>query len=450
MGNNDSNIGVFGKEISRRDAIKVAAQGTAYAAPVILSTVVPMSVAAQVSGPNTGRIRDILTVARTAEQLAVTFYTNGLANATALGLTAIQRGQLQAALVEEQIHQQFFTAQGGMSLADTFSFPQGARTFTDLQTFIDTQQQLEGVFDSAFLAAVREFSEIGEHRLAQIASQIALVESEHRVLGRAIAGLEPADNWTYAPVQVDFVRNAPAAVAAAGFLSPVAGNTYRYMQVDTSTPGILFKDGPFTARGAGGAPSTAQAILTVARTAEQLAVTFYTNGLANAAALGLTAVQRGQLQAALVEEQIHQQFFTANGGMSLADTFSFPQGARTFTDLQTFIATQQQLEGVFDSAFLAAVREFSELGQPRLAQIAAQIACVESEHRVLGRAIAGLEPADNWTYAPVQVDFVRNAPAAVAAAGYLSPVAGNTYRYMQVDTSTPGILFKDGPFAVRS
>ncbi|MDQ2787692.1 MAG: ferritin-like domain-containing protein, partial [Chloroflexota bacterium] len=149
---------------------------------------------------NAAKIKAIFTVARTAEQLAVTFYSNGVKNAAVLGLTPTQLGQIQAALVEEQLHQILFTAQGGDSLADTFSFPQGAATFTNLQTFIATQQMLEGVFDSAFLAAVREFAEIGEPQLAQIASQIASVESEHRALGRAIAGLEPADNWTYAPV----------------------------------------------------------------------------------------------------------------------------------------------------------------------------------------------------------------------------------------------------------
>jgi len=443
--------GIFNKDVSRREAMKTAMKGAAYTVPVVLAASVPaLGVAAASSPSNAAKIKAIFTVARTAEQLAVTFYSNGVKNAAQLGFTPTQLGQIQAALVEEQLHQILFTAQGGDSLADTFSFPQGAKTFTDLQTFIATQQMLEGVFDSAFLAAVREFAEIGESRLAQIASQIASVESEHRTLGRAIAGLEPADNWTYAPVLVSFVADAPGVVKAAGFLSPVPGNTYTYAPVDTSTPGILYKDGPFSTRPAsGGTPGTAKSIFTIARTAEQLAITFYTNGVKNAAALGFTPTQLGQIQAALVEEQLHQQLFTAQGGDSLADTFSFPQGARTFTDLQTFIATQQILEGVFDSAFLAAVREFAETGQPRLAQIASQIACIEAEHRTLGRAIAGLEPADNLTYEPVLVNFVADAPAAVQAAGFLSPVPGNTYTYTPVDTSTPGILYKDGPFSQR-
>jgi len=182
------------------------------------------------------------------------------------------------------------------------------------------------------------------------------------------------------------------------------------------------------------------AILTVARTAEQLAVTFYSNGIANADLLGFGEEHDlDQLKAALIEEQIHLNFFAANGGQSLADTFSFPAGADTFADLQTFIATQQQLEGVFDSAFLAAIKEFADLGESRLAQIAGQIACIESEHRALGRDIADLEPADNWAFAPALIARVADAPGIVAAAGYLSPTEGNSYQYQETDFTDPSL-----------
>jgi len=187
------------------------------------------------------------------------------------------------------------------------------------------------------------------------------------------------------------------------------------------------------------AQDTIVSILTVARTAEQLAITFYSNGIANADKLGLTGSNLENIKAALVEEQIHQQFFTANGGQSLAETFSFPQGTQTFTDLKTFIATQQQLEGVFDSAFLAAIFEFAQLGRPDLAQIAGQIATVEAEHRALGRQIGGLIPADNWAFSPVIIATVGDAPAVVQKAGYLSPVAGNSYTYQEVSTEDAGV-----------
>ncbi len=189
-------------------------------------------------------------------------------------------------------------------------------------------------------------------------------------------------------------------------------------------------------------------IFTVARTAEQLAVTFYENGIRSAVAgkLKLSGLHLDNIKAAAIEEQIHQQFFTAAGGGSLATTFSFPYGLGTFADLGLFIATQQMLEGVFDAAFIAAVYEFAQAGRPDLAQIAAEIAMVESEHRALGRNIAAAagisgtgddsyNPADNWVYGLLTLEAVGDAPAVVAAAGFLSPNAstGNSFSYTPID-----------------
>lgn len=188
-------------------------------------------------------------------------------------------------------------------------------------------------------------------------------------------------------------------------------------------------------------------ILTIARTAERLAVTFYTNGLNHADKLGISGADKQYIRAALIEEQIHEYFFRDAGGQYLASTFSFPHGNETFEDLSLFIATQQQLEGVFDSAFLSAVREFAVQSRADLSQIAAQIACIESEHRALGRAIGGLVPADNWAFAPVLVEKVGEAPALVAKAGYLSPTTGNSYSYAPVSIEDEGIEYRK-PFAV--
>ena len=197
----------------------------------------------------------------------------------------------------------------------------------------------------------------------------------------------------------------------------------------------------------GGCVDSVVTILSVAATAERLAVTFYTHGLAHAGRLGLSGASLAAIKAALVEEQIHELFFVANGGKPLASTFSFPHGDETFEDLRVFIATQQQLEGVFDSAFLAAIKEFAELGLPTLAQIAGQIATVEAEHRALGRFIGGLVPADNWAFSPVLIPSVGAAPAIVKEAGYLSPRPGNSYAYQQVSTGDDGVVYRE-PFAV--
>lgn len=188
-------------------------------------------------------------------------------------------------------------------------------------------------------------------------------------------------------------------------------------------------------------------IFSVAATAERLAVTFYTNGVKHAGQLGFSGASLEAIEAALIEEQIHELFFVANGGTPLASTFSFPHGKDTFESLSTFIETQQQLEGVFDSAFLAAIHEFAAMGQPVLARIAGQIATIESEHRALGRFIGGLIPADNWAFAPVLIPSVGAAPAIVKEAGYLSPRSGNSYTYHQVSTADEGVMYRE-PVAV--
>lgn len=217
--------------------------------------------------------------------------------------------------------------------------------------------------------------------------------------------------------------------------------------VAAASAGLLLQ--PARARASGdveGAEDSILAIFGVAVTAERLAVTFYSHGLRAAEKLGLSGINKENIAAALVEEQIHEIFFEANGGVPATSTFSFPHGESTFDNLGRFIETQQMLEGVFDSAFLAAIKEFAQLGRPDLAQIAGQIATIESEHRALGRQIGGLRPADNWAFAPVFFESVGDAPAVVANAGFLSPRPGNSFTYHQVSTVDEGVTFRT-PFA---
>ena len=285
---------------------------------------------------------------------------------------------------------------------------------------------------------------------------------------RFIAGASPevkkATNNLLASFKAQRSRRAfftkGAVIAASGAAAAVVGSIYmpqltsaaaKRIQEQASTS---MQDGLKQQNKTLGSYKSAQdpivAILTVARTAEQLAVTFYSNGLSNADQLGIKGDDLEYIKAALAEEQIHQQFFAANGGQSLAETFSFPNGAKTFTDLATFIETQQELEGVFDSAFLAAIKEFAQLGRPDLAQIAGQVACIEAEHRALGRAIGGLVPADNWAFTPVEIGAVADAPALVTKAGYLSPTSGNTYTYAEVSTTNVTGLEQTKPYSVNS
>jgi hypothetical protein len=187
------------------------------------------------------KLQQILDIAVTAEQLAVTTYSNGLAHAWALGIKGDNLHYLHAALVEEQIHESFFESLGGEALTSTFSYPNGAATFSNLATFIDTQQMLESSLDSAFLAGVIEAAQAGEFRLAQILAQIACIEAEHRVLGRTIIGYQPADNYAYTPVLVKRVKDTPSVLMDAGYLSPTFGNIYAYEPIIINLPDIEYR-----------------------------------------------------------------------------------------------------------------------------------------------------------------------------------------------------------------
>ncbi len=211
-----------------------------------------------------------------------------------------------------------------------------------------------------------------------------------------------------------------------------------------------------TTTGTTATTETPATIFSIAATAERLAVTFYSNGVANAAALGLTGASLDAVKGFLIEEQIHELFFEANGGKALTSTFSFPQGAATFTSLANFIATQQQLEGAFDSAFIAAAYEFAAMNNPAVARIAVQIAMIEEGHRTVGRFIGGLDPAEDNAFAPQLVPNVGAAPAVLAAAGFLSPVAGNTYSYTPQDFTSASLapvfanIMQQKPFAASA
>ncbi len=188
-------------------------------------------------------------------------------------------------------------------------------------------------------------------------------------------------------------------------------------------------------------------ILSVAATAEELAVTFYSNAIANANALGISGVNLAYLHAAVVEEQLHHDFLVAAGGTPLTSTFSFPSGGETFTNISTFISTLDQLETAFEQAYCAAVLEFAEYGQPRLAQIAAQIGMIEGEHRSLGISIPStVFVPNNHAYVPPPFESLGDAAEALVALGYLSPKSGNSYAYQAVSTVYPSVVYRQ-PFA---
>lgn len=217
------------------------------------------------------------------------------------------------------------------------------------------------------------------------------------------------------------------------------------------------------------ADTTAE-ILTAFLIAEDLATTFYYNGLSgpvvqdpNLAGPGGSprniqstgnAGNVNYLQAALIEEIKHANLFreVLNGSSAKVtsdpyQTFYFPAG--TFDTLTPFLATLNALENAFIGAYLLLVQEFSAKAAlaasgkltgadasysaaqyENFALIGASILGVEAEHRVLGRVIGNQNPANNLNFE--QLDgltaiYNGKASAVLALTPFLTPSTGPGY-----------------------
>jgi hypothetical protein len=231
---------------------------------------------------------------------------------------------------------------------------------------------------------------------------------------------------------------------------------------------------------------TAQQIFTAALIAEDLATTFYYNVLVgpvimdpNLAGTGgsatVTAMDGNDgnvqyLRAALAEEIIHANLLRSLIGGSAASgdpvqTFYLPADA--FTTLSTFLTVLNALESAFIGAYLNASLEFAQMaadsvnpparrqvdntGKPYtsaqleyFAEVAASIMGVESEHRVLGRVIGGMEPANNLNYEQTDglTSVYNGATSAVAAlTPFLAPGNGlSPYALSPALAGAPAII----------
>lgn len=216
---------------------------------------------------------------------------------------------------------------------------------------------------------------------------------------------------------------------------------------------------------------TPQEIFTAALIAEDLATTFYYNGLIGGAiqdpslagpggsATNITgggnAGNVNYLQAALSEEIAHANLMRSLlGGTSAANdpvqTFYLPTGA--FDTAPTFLALLDTLENAFIGAYLLAVRSFAYMSAlltnggvggylnsqhyaytsaevEYYGEVAASILGVEAEHRVLGRVISNTNPANNVCYEQnANLDAVYTGPTSAVASltPFLSPGTGLT------------------------
>lgn len=186
-----------------------------------------------------------------------------------------------------------------------------------------------------------------------------------------------------------------------------------------------------------------QTFFNIIATGEELFQTLYRLGVAHAEQLEFTWAQKDALAAIAVEEQIHHDFAVANGGTPVTNNFSFPHGAETFTNRELFLATQQLAEELTNGALLAFIKDTADMGLPRIAQIGGQLMQVEGGHRVVGRVILGANPWDNWAFGPVTLEHFTDVPAAVTAAGFLSPREGNNFAFEPISTEFPGVIHRE-------
>lgn len=173
-------------------------------------------------------------------------------------------------------------------------------------------------------------------------------------------------------------------------------------------------------------------IINIALTAEYLAVTTYSNALANFGALGLDdgmGVNRGYLVGALAAESDHVAILQLLGGQALATSFSYPAGTKMFSDGPTFAATLEALETAFVAAYMAAVAEAAAAGRPDVAQLASRHMAVEAEHRVNARNLVNKIPSNNSSFEARLFNTVGDAATALTNLGFLSPSGTNSFSY---------------------
>lgn len=216
------------------------------------------------------------------------------------------------------------------------------------------------------------------------------------------------------------------------------------------------------------AQDTTAEIFTAFLIAEDLATTFYYNGLVGSviqspalAGAGGSAAHPSSsgnagnvdyLRAALSQEISHADLFRLGIGSSspAADpyqTFYFPNG--TFNTLPAFLGILNALENAFIGAYLNMIQEFSykaalaRAGQlsgadrrftaddyEYFTKVAASILGVEAEHRVLGRVIGNENPANNLAYEQLDgITSIYNGPNSAVAAltPFLTPSTGPGY-----------------------
>ncbi len=190
---------------SRRDffanTAKLAGASVLGAAGIgLLQPIAARAASASTQAASSDTVQNILDIAATAENLAITFYYQALRSQFLPNVhSAANLNYFQAALSQEYEHLQFLEQAGGKPLATQFYFPNDM--FSHESVFFPTASTLEDYFISAYIAATLDFSgayssgiTTANPTLIGVAAQIAGVESEHRALLRVAYNQNPPNN----------------------------------------------------------------------------------------------------------------------------------------------------------------------------------------------------------------------------------------------------------------
>ncbi len=186
----------------------------------------------------------------------------------------------------------------------------------------------------------------------------------------------------------------------------------------------------------GNCTDTSSTIVDTVLTAERLAATFYYTALTTPAVMrdhrlggryidpnafrprpSGNAHHVRYVQAALDAETKHAALLGEVGARSSVEHFYFPAAAftrlGTLAEPESLLGVVETLETAFVDAYAVAVSQFLQMGHGPLAGTMARIMGVEAEHRALGRAIAGVTPANDVTLERVPYACVSDVGSAL-------------------------------------
>lgn len=193
---------------------------------------------------------------------------------------------------------------------------------------------------------------------------------------------------------------------------------------------------PATTTAAGLRADTVASILQTALLAEMLSAALYYAGLTTPSVIrsphlagthgnalnpglppGGNPQQVRYLQAALDAEVKHMEILARRGARVNIRGFYIPtqalQEVGSSVTPGSYFGTVDDVETISIGLYLAAVSWLTQRGHADLALLTGQLAAVEAEHRMLGRAISGLIPANNLTLEREPFGLVTEARAAL-------------------------------------